>query len=70
MKMKPRMFACFVIFLVLPVIPGGVLLPEAHAQGAITETVRRRDLVIDLGDGLKTDAQLTLPRGSPHPRLG
>jgi dipeptidyl aminopeptidase/acylaminoacyl peptidase len=23
--------------------------------------VRRRDLVIDLGDGLKTDAQLTLP---------
>jgi len=59
--MKSRMFACFVIFLLLPVIPGGVLLPEAHAQGAITETVRRRDLVIDLGDGLMTDAQLTLP---------
>ena len=59
--MKSRMFACLVVFLLLPVIPGGVLLPEAHAQGAITETVRRRDLVIDLGDGLMTDAQLTLP---------
>jgi pimeloyl-ACP methyl ester carboxylesterase len=55
------MFACLVVFLLLPVIPGGVLLPEAHAQGAITETVKRRNLVIDLGDGLKTDAQLTLP---------
>jgi alpha-beta hydrolase superfamily lysophospholipase len=31
------------------------------AQGVITETVKRRNLVIDLGDGLKTDAQLTLP---------
>ncbi len=40
---------------------GNVLIPGAYAQGAITETVRRRDLVIDLGDGLKTDAQLTLP---------
>jgi pimeloyl-ACP methyl ester carboxylesterase len=40
---------------------GDVFLPEAYAQGVITETVRRRDLVIDLGDGLKTDAQLTLP---------
>ncbi|HEX9916028.1 MAG TPA: alpha/beta fold hydrolase [Candidatus Bathyarchaeia archaeon] len=59
--MKSRMFACLVVFLLLPVVPGGVLLPEAHAQGAIMETVRRRDLVIDLGDGLKTDAQLTLP---------
>jgi pimeloyl-ACP methyl ester carboxylesterase len=59
--MKSRMLACFVIFLVLPVIPGGLFLPEAYAQGVITETVRRRNLVIDLGDGLKTDAQLTLP---------
>jgi pimeloyl-ACP methyl ester carboxylesterase len=40
---------------------GNVLMPGAYAQGAVTETVRRRDLVIDLGDGLKTDAQLTLP---------
>jgi len=40
---------------------GNVLIPGAYAQRAITETVRRRDLVIDLGDGLKTDAQLTLP---------
>ena len=42
-------------------IPSNVFLPKAYAQGAITETVRRRNLVIDLGDGLKTDAQLTLP---------
>ncbi len=38
-----------------------MFLPEAYAQGVITETVKRRNLVIDLGDGLKTDAQLTLP---------
>ena len=43
------------------VVPSNVFLPEAHAQGVITETVRRRNLVIDLGNGLKTDAQLTLP---------
>jgi pimeloyl-ACP methyl ester carboxylesterase len=42
-------------------VPGNVFLPVASAQGAITETVKRRNLVIDLGDGLKTDAQLTLP---------
>ena len=40
---------------------GNVFIPGAYAKEAITETVRRRDLVIDLGDGLRTDAQLTLP---------
>ena len=58
--MKSRVVARFLFFSVLLIIPGCVL-PEAHAQGVITETVRRRNLVIDLGDGLKTDAQLTLP---------
>jgi alpha-beta hydrolase superfamily lysophospholipase len=49
---------------------GNVLIPGAYAQGAITETVRRRDLVIDLGDGLKTDAQLTLPTMGDGPFPG
>ena len=36
-------------------------LGSSHAQGVITETIARKDLVIDLGDGLTTDAQLTFP---------
>jgi alpha-beta hydrolase superfamily lysophospholipase len=46
-----------------------LILPFAHAQGVIIDTVARRNIVIDLGEGLTTDAQLTFPalgRG-PYP---
>jgi len=49
---------------------GNIFVPMAYAQGAVTETVRRRDLVIDLGEGLKTDAQLTLPAVGDGPFPG
>lgn len=38
-----------------------LVLPLAQAQGVTKETIERRNLVIDLGDGLTTDAQLTFP---------
>jgi hypothetical protein len=47
-----------------------VFLPEAYAKGVNTETLRRRDLLIDLGEGLKTDAQLTLPNMGEGPFPG
>ena len=34
------------------------------------ETIRRRDLIIDLGDGLETDAQLTYPATGDGPFPG
>jgi len=50
--------------------PGGASPPGAYARGAAAEAVRRRDLVIDLGGGLKTDAQLTLPAAGDGPFPG
>ncbi|MHA2433761.1 MAG: alpha/beta fold hydrolase [Candidatus Thorarchaeota archaeon] len=43
-------------------------LPSASALGQ--ETISRRDLVIDLGDGLTTDAQLTFPSVGEGPFPG
>ena len=47
--------------LVYAILSFSLPLASSHAQGVITETITRRDLVIDLGDGLMTDAQLTFP---------
>ena len=41
-----------------------------YAQGLMLETVTHRDLVIDLGDGLTTDAQLTFPAVGEGPFPG
>jgi len=43
-------------------------LPSASALGQ--ETISRRDLVIDLGYGLTTDAQLTFPSVGEGPFPG
>ena len=43
-------------------------LPTASALDQ--ETIKRRDLVIDLGDGLETDAQLTYPAKGDGPFPG
>ena len=40
------------------------------ASALVTETIIRRDLVIDLGDGLSTDAQLTFPAVGDGPFPG
>ena len=40
------------------------------ASAIETETIIRRDLVIDLGDGLSTDAQLTYPAVGDGPFPG
>jgi len=45
-------------------------LGSSHAQGVIKETIARRDLVIDLGEGLTTDAQLTFPAVGDGPFPG
>jgi len=47
-------------------LPGGSI----YAQEGITETIARKDLVIDLGDNLTTDAQLTFPVGGKGPFPG
>jgi alpha/beta superfamily hydrolase len=52
------------------VVPGNVVLPRAYAQGISSETIRRKSIVIDLGDGLKTDAQLTVPAVGDGPFPG
>lgn len=62
------------IFLFLSVVFNAVsfalLLPKAYAHEPSIETIRRRNLVIDLGDGLKTDAQLTIPTVGDGPFPG
>ena len=45
-------------------------LSPSYAQGVTTETITRRDLVIDLGEGLMTDAQLTFPAVGDGPFPG
>jgi len=45
-------------------------IPSVQAQGVIAEPVARRDLVIDLGEGLTTDAQLTFPAVAEGPFPG
>jgi len=45
-------------------------LDPSLAQGVIEETVARRNLVIDLGEGLTTDAQLTFPAVGDGPFPG
>jgi len=42
----------------------------APASALVTETISRRDLVIDLGNGLTTDAQLTFPAVGDGPFPG
>jgi dienelactone hydrolase len=50
-----------IIILALGFLFLSLYLAPSHAQGVITDTIARRDLVIDLGGGLTTDAQLTFP---------
>lgn len=50
-------------FLSIPLTP-------TQAQGILEDTVTRRNLVIDLGDGLTTDAQLTFPAVGEGPFPG
>jgi uncharacterized protein len=59
-----------VIFIVISVVSSLLLLPPSsllsyHHQSIVAqpyvETVKQRNLVIDLGNGLKTNAQLTIP---------
>ncbi len=65
-----RMFGLFVISSLLLANVGYAPLPQAFSQGVLDETVGRRDLVIDLGDGLTTDAQLTFPAMGEGPFPG
>jgi pimeloyl-ACP methyl ester carboxylesterase/predicted nucleic acid-binding Zn-ribbon protein len=51
----------FIGVLAFVLISFSIPLTSSHAQGILEDTVARRDLVIDLGNGLKTDAQLTFP---------
>ncbi|MEE9586371.1 MAG: hypothetical protein V3W09_05650, partial [Nitrososphaerales archaeon] len=55
--------------IIVIIISGSLPIPSVQAQGVIGETVARRNLVIELGDGLTTDAQLTFPvaREGPVP---
>ncbi|MFB0557941.1 MAG: alpha/beta hydrolase family protein, partial [Candidatus Bathyarchaeia archaeon] len=59
---KYSVFAGFLLMIVLSSLPSAWALDQ--------ETVSRRDLVIDLGDGLMTDAQLTYPSVGKGPFPG
>ncbi len=59
MEVKSLKKVTFVGFLVYAIL--SFMVPLASSQGLIAETILRRDLMIDLGDGLTTDAQLTYP---------
>ena len=61
-KKKSIVSASFPLIVILIVLQS---LPNAGAQ-----EFAARDLVIDLGDGLKTDAQLTLPKVGEGPFPG
>lgn len=56
--------------LVLVILSFSLSLDSSHALGVAEETVVRRNLVIDLGDGLTTDAQLTFPAVGDGPFPG
>ena len=56
--------------LVVVILSFSLPLTPSYAQGVITETIARRDLVIDLGDDLTTDAQLTFPAVGDGPFPG
>ena len=56
--------------LVVVILSFSLPLGSSHAQGVLNETVARRDLVIDLGEGLTTDAQLTFPAVGDGPFPG
>jgi len=59
--MKPNMQSSLKKILIDGFLIFAILTSLPFALGLQQETVRRRDLIIDLGDGLTTDAQLTLP---------
>ncbi len=61
MEIKSLKKVTIVGILVFAILSFLLPLGSSHAQGVITETIARRDLVIDLGEGLTTDAQLTFP---------
>ena len=65
-RAKPHKKLATVAALVLVVLFSSA--PTARALDQ--ETIRRRDLIIDLGDGLTTDAQLTIPRAGDGPFPG
>ena len=52
------LFMIMAIFSVLLLFCGAVL--TVHAQSGL-QTTKHRDLIIDLGNGLKTNARLNLP---------
>jgi len=56
------LLAAFLVIILLSSFPS--------ASGLNQETISRRDLVIDLGDGLTTDAQLTFPAVGDGPFPG
>lgn len=57
------------IILALGILFLSLYLAPCRAQGVITDTIACRDLVIDLGEDLTTDAQLTFPvvGSGPYP---
>jgi pimeloyl-ACP methyl ester carboxylesterase len=65
---KSLLGVVLISFLVMEITVG--LLPPAYSQEVAAPTVLRRNLTIDLGDGLMTDAQLTFPAAGDGPFPG
>jgi len=63
------LFAMSVSFLSESTLHHHTIIAEAYAQPYL-ETVKHRNLTIDLGNGLKTNAQLTIPAIGKGPFLG
>jgi len=47
--------------LVFPFLTNGVYAATEREDSSSSKTVRHRDLTIDLGNGIQTDAELTMP---------
>jgi len=47
--------------LVFPFLTNGVYAATEHEDSSCSKTVRHRGLTMDLGNGIQTDAELTMP---------